>query len=170
MITSNLQKEIQEIIATKGLRPLGNKQRLTHTDDEYNVRLFLFANKSDAEIYYQEFISYADKNPPPFPIEIMFVRIHTIYNEPFGLIFPYERTDTRPEYVAWFRDANLTCNERLRNFQPTDYSYKMLSRYVKELFNWTILVPGSYDLNSAKAEKIFTDPPGGGFTALKINT
>jgi hypothetical protein len=169
MSALNLQKKIQEIIAANSLRPLGNKQRLTHTDEEYNVRLFLFAKKSDAETYYQEFIFYAEKNPPPFPIEIMLVRIHTIYKEPFGLVFPYELTDTRPEYGAWFREANLTCNEKLRNFQPTDYSYEMLNKYVKELFKWTILLPASYDLNSAEAQEIFTDPPGKGFTALKMN-
>ncbi|MFH1672869.1 MAG: ankyrin repeat domain-containing protein [Pseudomonadota bacterium] len=164
------QKAIQNLIIEKRLRPLGNRQRLTHTDNDYNVRLFLFAEKSDAETYYEVFIQYAEKKSPPFPIEIMLTRIHTIYDEPFGLIFPYERTDTRPEYVAWFRDANLTCNEKLRNFQPADHQYEMLNQYVKELYHWTILVPELFDLNLEQSKQIFSDPPGEGFTPLKMNS
>lgn len=166
--TTNRQ-EIQRIIADEGLRPLGNKQRLTHTDDQYNVRLFLFGDKSDAETYYQMFIDYAEIFPPPFPIEIMFVRIHTIYDEPFGLVFPYERTDTRPEYAEWFRETILTCNEGLRNYRATDHSYEKLNQYVNELFDWTILVPELFDLNSEEAQAIFNDPPGGGYTTLTVN-
>ncbi len=83
-----MYKKIQKLISEKGLRPLGNKRRLTQTDDEYNVRLFLFAAKRDSEKYYNEFIDYAEENPPPFCIEIMHVRIHTIFDEPFGLVFP----------------------------------------------------------------------------------
>jgi hypothetical protein len=162
------QKTIKEIIASKGLRPLGNKKRLTQTDNEYDVRLFLFADKHDSEIYYKAFIDYAEKNPPPFCIEIMHVRIHTIYDEPFGLVFPYERTDTRPEYVEWFREASLTCNEVLRNFQAADHSYEMLNQYVKELFDWTILTPATFDFNSPEAADIFSDSSDSGFTPLKV--
>ncbi len=160
--------DINEVISAKGLRPLGNRLRLTRTDDEYNVRLFLFDDRSDAERYYRAFVSFAERTPPPFPIEIMLVRIHTIYDQPYGLVFPYERTDTRPEYTAWFREANLTCNEVLRNFQPTDHSYQMLHRYVKELFDWTILVPKDFDLASPAAQAILSDPPEGGFTLLQV--
>ncbi len=162
------QKTIRSIIDSKGLRPLGNKKRLTQTDDQYDVRLFLFSNKHDSEKYYRTFIDYAENNPPPFCIEIMHVRIHTIHAEPFGLIFPYERTDTRPKYVEWFREATLTCNEVLRNFQPADHCYGMLNEYVKELFDWTILIPDSIDLNSPEANDIFSDPPDNGFTPLKV--
>ncbi|MDY6857468.1 MAG: hypothetical protein SWO11_22745 [Thermodesulfobacteriota bacterium] len=147
---------------------MGNKKRLTQTDNYYNVRLFLFADKNDSETYYEEFIGYTKTNPPPFCIEIMHVRIHTIYDEPFGLVFPYERTDTRPEYAEWFREANLTCNEVLRNFQPADHSYEMLNQYVKELFDWTILTPVSFDFDSPEANDIFSDPPGNGFIPLKV--
>jgi len=159
----SMYKRIQELISEKGLRPLGNKKRLTQTDDQYNVRLFLFAGKNDSETYYKEFINYAEKNPPPFCIEIMHVRIHTIYKEPFGLVFPYERTDTRPEYAAWFREANLTCNEVLRNFQAADHSYGMLNQYIREFFDWTILVPADFDPNSEKFKDTFSDPENGGY-------
>ncbi len=165
----NRQTAIKEIIASKGLRPLGNKKRLTQTDNQYDIRPFLFSDKHDSEKYYREFIDYAEKNPPPFCIEIMHVRIHTIHEEPFGLVFPYERTDERPEYVAWFREANLTCNEVLRNFQAADHCYEMLNRYVKELFDWTILTPAALDLNSLEAADIFCDSSDCGFTPLKVN-
>ncbi|MDP8268046.1 MAG: hypothetical protein P9L97_04895 [Candidatus Tenebribacter davisii] len=162
------QKIIKEIIVSKGLCPLGNKKRLTQTDNEYDVRLFLFAHKDDSEEYYRAFIDYAEKNPPPFCIEIMHARIHTIHDEPFGLFFPYERTDTRPEYVEWFREANLTCNEVLCNFQAVDHCYEMLNKYVKELFDWTILTPTTLDFNSPEAADIFSDSSDSGFTPLKV--
>ena len=167
---SNLDRQvkIKEIITSKGLRPLGNRKRLTHTDDQYNVRLFLFADKKDSEKYYRAFINYAEKNPPPFCIEIMHVNIQTIHDESFGLVFPYERTDTRPEYVEWFREASLTCNEILHNFQPADHCYEMLNRYVKELFDWTILAPATLDLNSPEVADIFNDSSNDGFTPLKV--
>ncbi|MBN2399085.1 MAG: hypothetical protein JXI33_01955 [Candidatus Aminicenantes bacterium] len=155
--------KIQALIKEKELRPLGNKERLTHTDDPYNVRLFLFADKQDSDTYYKEFITYAEKKPPPFCIEIMQAKIHTIWKEPFGLVFPYERTDTRPEYVAWFREATLACNEVLRNFQPTDHSYQMLNRYIKEFYDWTILVPADFDIDSHPFKEIFSDPENGGY-------
>jgi ankyrin repeat protein len=159
----SMHKIVQELISEKGLRPLGNKKRLTQTDDEYNVRLFLFADKNDSETYYKEFINYSEKNPPPFCIEIMHAKIHTIYEEPFGLVFPYEVTDTRPEYAAWFREATLACNEVLCNFQATDHNYEKLNQYIKEFFDWTILVPANFDPNSKKFKDIFSDPENGGY-------
>lgn len=155
--------EVQKIIKNKGLRPLGNKKRLTHTDNQYNVRLLLFADKNDSETYYKEFIKYAEKHPPAFCIEIMHVKIKTIYDEPFGLVFPYERIETRQEYAAWLKKATLSCNEVLRNFQSADHSYEMLNQYVSELFSWTILVPDDFDPDSSKYREIFTDPENGGF-------
>jgi hypothetical protein len=161
-------EKVKEIILSKGLRPLGNRKRLTQTDNSYNVRLFLFADKQDSITYYNTFIDYAGKNPPPFCIEIMHVRIHTIYDEPFGLVFPYERTDSRPEYAGWFREANLTCNETLSNFQAADHSYEMLSQNVKELFDWTILTSASIDFDSMEANDIFSDPPDNGYAPLRM--
>jgi len=160
--------KVKEIIKSKSLRPLGNKSRLTQTDSTYNVRLFLFADKRDSQTYYNTFIDYAGKAPPPFCIEIMHVNINTIFDEPFGLVFPYERTDTRPEYALWFREANLTCNETLRNFQAADHSYRMLSQNVRELYDWTILTSPSFDFNSPEADDIFSDPPDSGYAPLKV--
>jgi hypothetical protein len=163
-----IQEEIKKNIKEKGLRPLGNKLRLTQTDNQYNARLFLFAQKADGELYYQTFINYAEQTPPPFAFEILFGRIHTIYQEPYGLVFPYERTEIRPGYSEWFREATLSCNETLRNFQAADHNYDMLVRYIKELFDWTILVPGNFDLNSAEAKEIFSDPPDNGYPPLSV--
>jgi hypothetical protein len=160
--------DMKRTIAERGLRPLGNKLRLTQTDNDYNVRLFLFSDKADATLYFKTLCGYAEKNPPPFAVEILLARIHTIWKEPFGLVLPYERTDTRPAYVAWFREANLTCNETLRNFQPTDHSYAMLPSYVKELFDWTILVSAGFDPESDYGRAILSDPPGGGYPPLKV--
>lgn len=62
--------DIKDLIIKRGLRPLGNKKRLTHTteEDDYDVRLLLFRDKASAETYYDQFISYAKNNPPPFVI------------------------------------------------------------------------------------------------------
>jgi len=160
------QEEIKKTIAKKGLRPLGNKIRLTRTDDQYNARLFLFADPADARLYYQAFIHHALKNPPPFAFEILFARIQTIYDEPYGLVFPYERTETRPGYAPWFREATLTCNETIRNFQSADHNYGMLVRYIKELFDWTILVPADFDLDSDEGAGIFSDPADNGYPPI----
>lgn len=160
--------DIKSIIAEKKLRPLGNKQRLTQTEDNYNVRLFLFDSQADTATYFKTLSAYAQVTPPPCALEILFVRIHTIYPQPFGLVMPYERTDTRPEYVAWHREAILTCNETLRNYQAADHSYAMLPNYVKELFDWTILVPAGFDPASAAGLTILSDPADNGFPPLKV--
>jgi hypothetical protein len=160
--------DIQSRISEKGLRPLGNRQRLTHADDSYNVRLLLFDRQADAATYFKALCAYAQENPPPFALEILLVRIHTIYSQPFGLVMPYERTDSRPAYVAWHREAVLTCNETLRNYQATDHSYADLPRYVKDLFDWTILLPAGFDPDSAAGQAILSDPPDGGFPPLEV--
>jgi hypothetical protein len=160
--------DMKSLIAEKKLRPLGNKQRLTQTDNDYSVRLFLFASQADATTYFKTLCAYAQKNPPPFALEILLVRIHTIYPQPYGLVLPYERTDTRPEYLPWYREAILTCNETLRNYQAADHSYAMLPQYVKELFDWTILVPAGFDPDAAAGQAILSDPPDGGFPPLKV--
>jgi hypothetical protein len=160
--------DIKSEISAKGLRPLGNKGRLTQTDNNYNVRLFLFSSQADAATYFKTVSAYAQKNPPPFALEILFVRIHTIYSQPFGLVMPYERTDARPAYVAWYREAILTCNETLRNYQAADHSYEMLPNYVKELFDWTILVPAGFDPNSVAGQAILSDSPNNSFPPLNV--
>lgn len=165
--TNISQIKIHSLIKKRGLRPLGNRYRLSHSNDTYNVRLFLFDSDTDAEIYYKEFIAYSEKNPPPNAIEIMFVQIKTIYRQPFGLTFPNESTDCRPAYREWFMQAIGTCNEKLRNFQSTDHSYDKLCEYVTDFFDWTILLPASFDIRSPDAKRIFADPPGEGFKPLK---
>jgi hypothetical protein len=160
--------DIKSIIAEKKLRPLGNKERLTHTGNDYNVRLFLFDSQADATTYFKTLAAYAQDNPPPFALEILLVRIHTIYSQPFGIVMPYERTDTRPEYLAWYREAILTCNETLRNYQATDHGYANLPRYVKELFDWTILVPAGFDSNSAAGQAILSDSADNSFPPLNV--
>jgi hypothetical protein len=160
--------DIKSIIAEKKLRPLGNKLRLTQTDNNYNVRLFLFANQADAATYFKALSAYALKTPPPFALEILLVRIHTIYPQPFGLVMPYERTDSRPAYGAWYREAILTCNETLRNYQAADHGYENLPRYVKELFDWTILVPAGFDLHSATGQSVLSDSPDNCFPPLNV--
>jgi hypothetical protein len=112
--------------------------------------------------------AYAQKTPPPFALEILLVRIHTIYSQPFGLVMPYERTDTRPEYLAWYREAILDCNETLRNYQAADHGYANLPRYVKELFDWTILVPAGFDPESAAGKAILSDTPENCFPPLNV--
>ena len=160
--------DIKSIIAEKKLRPLGNKERLTHTAEDYSVRLFLFDSQADATIYFKTLSAYAEKDPPPFAIEILLVRIHTIYSQPFGIVMPYERTDTRPEYLPWYREAILTCNETLRNYQAADHGYANLPRYVKELFDWTILLPAGFDLNTSAGQSVLSDSPDNCFPTLNV--
>lgn len=137
--------KIQTIIAEKQLRPFGNRKRLCHTDNQYDVRLFLFEDLNHARLYFDEFVEYALLNPPPYCFEILLAKIYTIYDEPFGIVFPNELTDSRDEYSSWFREATLTCNDVLRNYQPADHSYGMLGQYIKELYEWTILPTSEID-------------------------
>jgi hypothetical protein len=160
--------DIKSIIAEKKLRPLGNKERLTHTENDYSVRLFLFDLQADAATFFKTLVEYALKNPPPFALEILLVRIHTIYPQPFGLVMPYERTDSRPAYGAWYREAILTCNETLRNYQAADHGYANLPRYVKELFDWTILVPAGFDSDSVEGKAILSDSVDNSFPPLNV--
>jgi len=157
------QEEIQKIISEKGLHPLGNKLRLTKTDDQYNTWLLLFLDKDDAERYYNYFISHSLENPPPNAFEIMIVNIHTIYDKPYGIVMPYEQTEIRSEFKEWLAGTTQECNEKLMNYQPTDFSYEMLNKYVRELYKWTIIVPAGFGVETEEAKEILSDHPQNGY-------
>ena len=150
-----------------GLRPLGNRERLTHTDNQYDARMFLFSDKEACISYYDLFIINTHIVPPPFCVEVMVVKIDTIYEEPYGFIFPHGGTDTRPEYQHWIRELILKCNEADKQYQPFTHSYEQLHKYVKQVYQWEILTPEPFDYASMEAQ--LSDPPHGGYPALKGN-
>lgn len=149
-----------------GLRPLGNRERLTHTDNQYDARIFLFSDKEACMFYYDLFVLNTLSFPPPFCVEVMVVKIHTIYEEPYGFIFPHGGTDTRPDYQNWIRELTLKCNEADKQYQPFTHSYEQLHQYVKKVYQWEILTPDPFDYASTEAQKILSDPPDGGYPAL----
>ena len=156
---------------TQGLRPLGNKKRLTHTADQdsYDVTLLLFRDKESAEKYYELFTDYTRNNPSPFLIEVMLLFIpKTIYSEKYAVTIPSEGTDTRPEYNRWAMNAIRSCNDTLRIHRSTDHKYKELHRYVDIVYKWNILVPKTFSKTSSEAEEILRDSPNEGFPPLKV--
>lgn len=157
---------------TRGLRPLGNKKRLTHTTDEvshgYDVRLLLFRDKGSAEKYYNLFTGYARSNPPPFLIEIMLLFIpRSIFAEKYAVAIPHEKTDTRPGYNEWAMDAMRSCNN-MPSIPRTDHQYKELHRCVDVVSKWDILVPKNFSETSSEAKELLYDDPNEGFPPLKV--
>jgi hypothetical protein len=157
---------------TRGLRPLGNKKRLTHTTDEvshgYDVRLLLFRDKGSAEKYYDLFTGYARNNPPPFLIEIMLLFIpRSIFAEKYAVAIPHEKTDTRPRYNEWAMDAIRSCNN-MPSIPRTDHQYKLLHRCVDVVSKWDILVPKDFSETSSEAKELLSDDPNEGFPPLKV--
>lgn len=158
---------------TNGLRPLGNKKRLTYTTDEVSygidVGLLLFYNREKAERYYDLFTGYAKKNPPPYLIEVMFLFIPGIPSaEKYGVVIPYETVDLRPEYKQWAINAMRSCNESIRVDQHRDHSYKLLHKVVDVVYKWDILVPRDFSENSIDAKELLHDDANEGFPPLRV--
>lgn len=156
-----------------GLRPLGNRKRLTQTNEEksfgYDVRLLLFRDKNSAERYYCSFLDHAKKNPPPFLIEIMLLHIpKTISAEKYAVVIPNEQTDIRPAYQEWALNAIRSCNDTLRIHGSTDHKYKELHNYVEVVYEWEILAPKDFPRSSEEARELLRDAPGEGLPALKL--
>jgi ankyrin repeat protein len=157
---------MRQCIARQGLRPLGNRARLAQTEEQYDVRLCLFSQRERAARYLQALEAHAAGSPPPAAFEVSLVRIHTIWPQPFGLVLPSEASDARPALATWLLDALRKCNDTLRLEQSTDHSYAELHKYVKEVFDWTILVPAAFDFSATPPPEWLTDPPGAGWPAL----
>jgi parallel beta-helix repeat protein len=154
---------------THGLRPLGNKGRLTHTpgEDDYNVRLLLFQDRPSAEKYYQLLTSYARSTPPPYLIEIMAAYIpKTIFAEKYAVVIPNENSDTRPGYQDWVRNAIWTCNDTLRLHNSTDHKYKDIHKYLEVVYEWDILPTQGFSRQSDEAGELLRDDAG--YPALKV--
>ncbi|MBN2117356.1 MAG: hypothetical protein JW730_12330 [Anaerolineales bacterium] len=158
---------------TRGLRPLGNRKRLTQTDEEksygYDVRLLLFRDKDSAERYYHAFLDHARKNPPPFVIEIMLLFIpRTIFAEKYAVVIPNEETEIRPAYQDWALTAIRSCNSMIRLHNSTDHKYMELHKYVDVVYQWEILVPRNFSTASTEGQELLRDDPDGGLPALKV--
>ena len=158
---------------TKGLRPLGNKKRLTHTTDEvnfgYDVRLLLFRDKESAEKYYDLFDSYAANNPPPYLIEVMLFFIpRNIFAEKYAVVIPNENSDIRTGYKEWAKNAIWACNDTLKVHRPTDHKYGEIYRYIDVIYKWDILVPKNFSETSSAAKELLRDDPNNGFPSPKL--
>jgi ankyrin repeat protein len=158
---------------TRGLRPLGNRNRLTQTTPEvshgYDVRLLLFRDRGSAEKYYDLFVDHARVDPPPFLIEVMLLFIpETIFAEKYAVVIPNEQADTRPGYNQWAMDAIRSCNDTLRIHTSTDHMYKELHKYVDVVYKWRILVPKNFSRSSNEAKELLRDAQDEGFPPLKV--
>jgi hypothetical protein len=150
---------------------LGNKKRLTQCEgeDAYNAYFLLFRDKDSAERYYNAFISYGRKNPPPYLIEVMVAYApKTIFAEKYAFTYPNPRSDTRPKYQEWAREAILTCNDTLRPHSNTDSKYYALKTNVEVVYKWDILPPPRFDMDSAEAKELLSDPENGGYPEIKV--
>ncbi len=164
-------KEAPTTLLTGGLRPLGNKKRLTQAGGEnsYDVRLILFRDRTSAEEYYDLLIGHARRTPPPFVIEMLLVFMPvSIFAEKYAAAIPNENSETRPGYEAWARDAMRTCNDTLRMHSSTDHKYKDLHRYVEVVYKWDILVPKGFSATSSAAKELLCDDPNEAFPPLKV--
>ncbi len=110
-----MKNKLKELIAKRGLRPLGKKRLLWTEGKECLMYAAIFRDNRNAERYSELFASDAQKNPPPYMVETMVAYApKTIYNEKFAFICPYPGEDSKAGYEEWAHEAMLTCNDTLR--------------------------------------------------------
>ena len=166
-----MKKELKELITKRGLRPLGNKKRLLWTEGkECLMYAAIFRDDRNAERYSELFASYAQKNPPPYVVETMVAYApRTIYHEKFAFICPYPDEDSLAGYEAWAHEAMLTCNDTLRQENYfSGYSYEAVIPNLETILRWDVLLPRGFAFDSPAAQEMLTDPPDGGFKAVKM--
>jgi hypothetical protein len=164
----NKYLELYEIIKSRRLRPLGNRNRLARCDeDTFDVDLLLFRDRPSLEKYYRTMLAYTRHTPPPFLLEMMMVHMPgSIFEEKYAVVMPCQQTDNRPAYCTWARDAVCAANETLLTHNSTDHKYKELHQYVAEVYGWDIVLPADFDFQSEEAKELLNDPPGGGFNMV----
>lgn len=156
---------------TQGLRPLGNKKRLTstHTKEARDAYFLLFGNKERLVRYYDEFIKYARKTPPPIVFEVLAAFAPKIvFEEKYVFTYPNPRVDNREAYQVWMQEAIYFCNDRVLPDNHTDFQYHALGRHVEAIYQWDILVPDQFNIFAATAKVFLSDPENGGYPAIKI--
>ncbi len=165
-------KDMAGIIKEKGLRPLGNKKRLVPSEKgclDYRAQ---FRDSASALRYYEAFVKYAGRNPPPVLIEVMAAFTpNTIYAEKYSFILPYFNVGVREDYQKWAKEAILSCNDVLRQHS---YCSGNKYEYVPEsissagsVLRWAILPPKGFDPDSPEAKELLSDPPEMGYKAVK---
>lgn len=153
----------------KSLRPLGNRKRLTHTDDEsaHDAYLLLFRDQDTMDRYYRCFLDFAGKIPPPVVMEVMTTHApKTIFDEKYAFIYPHPLTDRREAYGEWLREAILTCNDHVRSHNHTSSRYNAIKTNVEKVYHWEILLPAAFDTALPENAEYLTDPPDGGYPEI----
>jgi hypothetical protein len=174
---------IADIIKKNGLRPLGNKKRLVFVEGrgclDYRAQ---FRDRESALRYYEEFVKYAERKPPPILIEVMAAYTpETIYPEKYAFILPeFDFYGGVPEncrewtkdYQKWANEAILNCNDILRQHSYSagnSYEYVPTSISSKgSVIKWTIIPPRNFNLESSEARELLSDPPEMGFKEVKF--
>jgi hypothetical protein len=171
---SDMQKKIAAIIAQRGLRPLGNRKRLASVEgqacNDYRAQ---FRDRASAELYFETFVGYAGRNPPPFVIEVMAAFTpNTIYSEKYCFILPYFNVGVREDYQQWARNAILACNDvQKQHSYCSGNSYEYVPRSIGAngaVFKWTILLPAGFDPDSAEGKELLSDPPELGYNVVNV--
>ena len=166
---------LNDIIAKRNLRPLGNKKRLTINESygclDYRAQ---FIDLASAERFYFAYVKYAESNPPPILIEVLLAYTpNTIYEEKYSFILPYFDYDADDEYKRWAKKAIYHCNDIQRQHSycsGNDYSYVPRSISSKGwVIKWTILSPRGLALDSQQALELLSDPPEMGFEVVNIS-
>lgn len=170
----NNSHSLEDMIAQRNLRPLGNKKRL-QINEAYDCLDFRaqFIDQASAERFYTAFVTHARTNPPPVLIEVILAYTpNTIYSEKFAFILPYFDYDEEDDYKRWLRKVWDNCLniQRFHSYcSGNDYSYVPISISSKGwVIKWTILPPKGFDLESEQAQVLLSDPPGMGYDAVKI--
>jgi uncharacterized protein len=160
------------LIEERGLRPLGNKRRLTQAaeSDAYNVRMLLFPTRQNAQGYFDAFVAYGRNNPPPFLIEVTLLYIpRNIYDDKYAVVIPNEQAETRPGYLEWAMGVMRESAEAVRPRVSTDHKYAELHKYVDAVHCWDLLLPGGFSLSSEEAERLLRDTPHEDYPALPMS-
>lgn len=150
-----VQKDIKE-----GLRPLGNRLRLTQTDDEsaHDAYLMLFRDRETMDRYYRCFVAYARKCPPPVVLEVMTAHApKTLYDEHYAVIFPHPITDQREAYGPWLKEATMTSNDEVGSHNHTSSRYNALNTNVECIYQWEILLPAGFDTEAPENAEYLTE-------------
>jgi len=164
------KEKIKQHIKQKGLRPFGNKKRLLFQEGQScYAYMALFGEKQKLERYYKTYIEYAEKNPPPLPIEVMMAYApKNIHAQKFAFVYPYTGSGVNPDYQAWAREAILACNDVVRQDTYLAGDYSSIPSNIEVVLDWDILLPAGLSLDIPEADEIFSDPPDCGFRIMKV--
>ena len=156
---------IKSIIASRKVRPLGNRKRLCSVEGkDCHAYIALFSEQAEAERYYEAFVRYAQHRHPPFVIEVLAAHLRQIlFPEKYAFALPYFSAESRPGYNEWAKEAILACNNDLGQHKYTAGKYEILQGAIESVILWNILLPSGFAAGTGEGRELLSDPPGMGY-------